>query len=102
MASGSKDHITSGNVLTWAKRVEAQRAQADAMNNIAVHKEFYKIKVSRTMHKESPTGPAQLSNPVRQARRYCNRYMARYAQNATRLVTSRESAGVKRAEQYMK
>ena len=54
MASRSNDHITSGNVLTWAKRVEAQRAQADAMNSITEQKEFDKIKVSRTIHKESP------------------------------------------------
>ena len=27
-------HITSGNALAWAKRVEAQRAQAAVMNSI--------------------------------------------------------------------
>ena len=54
MASRNHDHITSGNVLTWATRVEAQRAQADAMNSIAKRKEFDKIRVSRTKHKASP------------------------------------------------
>ena len=47
----SNDHITSGNVLTWTKRVEAQRA--DAMNSITEQKEFDKAKVSRTICKES-------------------------------------------------
>ena len=28
MATKNDDHITSGGVLAWAKRVEAQRAQA--------------------------------------------------------------------------
>ena len=42
MVSGCNDHITSGNVLTWVKRVEAQRAQADAMNSITEQKEFKK------------------------------------------------------------
>ena len=33
-ATRGKDHITCGNVLTWAKRVEAQRVLAAVMNNI--------------------------------------------------------------------
>ena len=53
-ASRSYDHITSGNVLKWAKRVEAQRAQTDTINSITEQKEFDKIKVSRMIHKESP------------------------------------------------
>ena len=74
MASRSNNHITSGNVLTWVKRVEAQRTQADAMNNITEQKEFDKIKVSRTIHKESPKTPAQSSNQVWQACRYCGSF----------------------------
>ena len=69
VASRSNDHITSGNVLKWVKGVEAQRAQVDAMNSIT-EKEFDKIKVSGTIHKESPKMQAQSSNPVQQACRY--------------------------------
>ena len=50
--SRGNDHITSGIVLTWAKRVEAQRVQAAVMNSIRESKEFDKIKVSRSLHKE--------------------------------------------------
>ena len=53
-ASRNNDHITSDNVLTWAKRVEVRRAKADAMSSITEEKEFDKIKTSRTIHKESP------------------------------------------------
>ena len=45
----SNDQITSGNVLVWAKRVEAQRTQAAVMSAITKCKEFDKIKVSRPM-----------------------------------------------------
>ena len=37
------DTITSENILPWAKRVEAQRAQASAMSAITEAKEFDKI-----------------------------------------------------------
>ena len=72
MVSRNNDHITSGKVQTWAKRVEEQRAQADAMNSITEDKESDRIKVSRTMCKESPKSQAQSSNPVWQACRYCS------------------------------
>ena len=65
-ATRGNDHITSGNVLAWAKSVEAQRVQASVMNSITESKEFDKIKVSRSMHKESPKRTAQSSTPARQ------------------------------------
>ena len=40
----SNEQITSGNVLVWAKRVEAQMAQAVVMSAITESKEFDKIK----------------------------------------------------------
>ena len=40
--------IMSENVLSWAKTVEAQRAQPAIMNSITEAKEFYKIKLTKT------------------------------------------------------
>ena len=74
MASRSSDHMTSTNVLTWVKRVEAQRTQADAMNSITEQKELDKIKVSRTIHKESPRTQTQSSNWAWQACIYCSSF----------------------------
>ena len=70
-ATKSNDHITSGNVLAWAKRVEPQRAQAAVMNSITESKQFDKIKVSRSMCKESPKTPALSSTTSQQVCRYC-------------------------------
>ena len=53
------DQITSGNVLVWAKRVEAQRDQAAVMSTITETKEFDKIKVSRPACSSNPRTPAQ-------------------------------------------
>ena len=46
MANKNDDHITSGGVLAWAKRVEVQRAQAVVLNALTKSKQFDKIKVS--------------------------------------------------------
>ena len=48
------DHITSGGVLEWAKRVEAQRVQAAVLNMITESRKFDKIKLSKRV-KESRT-----------------------------------------------
>ena len=46
--------ITSENVLCWAKRVEAQRAQSAIMNSLTEVKEFDKVKITKTTHTDSP------------------------------------------------
>ena len=51
-ATKNNDHITSGGVLAWAKRVEAQRAQAAVLNTLTESRQFDKIKLS-TRIKES-------------------------------------------------
>ena len=107
-ASRGNDQITSGNVLTWAKRVESQRTQAAVINSITESNKYDKIKVSRSMHKESPKDQHSLVCPcskhvdtVAASTHLGNAWhMARCAWNATRLVTSRESVGVRRPEQY--
>ena len=58
MTVKSDEQIISQNVLAWAKRVEAQRAQAAVMSTINKSKEFNKIKVSRLTQPNSPRTPA--------------------------------------------
>ena len=107
-ASRCNDQTTSSNVLIWAKRVEAHRVQAAVMNSITESIQFDKIKVSRSMHKESPKRPAQSSTLVWQACRYCSSFhpprqcpaQARCAWVATRSVTLVGFVGVRRPGQY--
>ena len=49
----------SGNVLAWAKRVQAQRAQSTVMSSITEAKEFDKIKISKNACKDSPRRSTQ-------------------------------------------
>ena len=58
------DQITSGNVLAWAKRVEAQRVQAVVMSTITDTKKCYKMKVSRPAWASNPRTPAQYNTPL--------------------------------------
>ena len=46
MATKNGNHITSGGMLAWAKRVEVQKAQAAVLNSLTESKQFDKIKVS--------------------------------------------------------
>ena len=44
--------ITNENMLCWAKRVEAQRAQSAIMNNLTEAKEFDKLKIVKNPYKD--------------------------------------------------
>ena len=46
-ATNNDDHITSGGVLAWAKRVAAQRTWAAVLNTLTESRQFDKIKVSK-------------------------------------------------------
>ena len=46
-ATKNYEHITSGGILAWAKRVEVQRAQAGVLNTMIKSKQFDKIKISK-------------------------------------------------------
>ena len=46
-ATNNDDHITSGGVLAWAKRVEAQRAKAAVLNTLTESRQFDKVKISK-------------------------------------------------------
>ena len=50
--------VTSEKVLHWAKRVEAQRAQSAIMNSLTETKEFDKLKIIKTMYKDSARRPS--------------------------------------------
>ena len=94
--------IMSGNVLAWAKRVEAQRTQATVMSSITEAKEFNKIKISKNACKDSSRRSMQTRLPMKQTCRYCRsshplRQCLAYWQtvwNARKLVTSEGCAEV--------
>ena len=44
-------HITSAGVLVWAKRVEAQMAQAAGLNTLTESRQFDKVKISKKKQK---------------------------------------------------
>ena len=46
-ATKNDDLITSGGVLAWVKRVEAQRAQATVLNTLTKSRQFDKINISK-------------------------------------------------------
>ena len=50
-ATKNNDHITSGGMLAWAKRVEVQRAQAAVLNTLTESRQFDKVKISHTQNK---------------------------------------------------
>ena len=50
-AAKNDDHITSGGVLAWAKRVEVQRAQVAVLNTLIESRQFDKIKLSKRVKK---------------------------------------------------
>ena len=46
-ATKINDHITSGGILAWTKRVEGQRVQAAVLNTLTKSEQFDKIKISK-------------------------------------------------------
>ena len=66
----NEDHITSGGVLAWAKRVQAQRAQAAVLNTLIESRQFDKIKLSKKV-KESRVRTPMHQNVQQQPCRYC-------------------------------
>ena len=47
MAIANDDHVTSGDMMAWAKRVEVQRAQAVVLNTLTESRQFDKITISK-------------------------------------------------------
>ena len=46
-AKNNDEQVTSKGVLIWVRRIEAQRAQATILNNIAESCQFDKVKVTK-------------------------------------------------------
>ena len=67
----NNDHVTSGGVLAWAKRVEVQRAQVAVLSTVTESRQFDKIKVSRKVRERNTTMLMQQSNTSWQPCRYC-------------------------------
>ena len=64
--------IISENMLCWAKRMEAQRAQSAIMNSLTEAKEFDKLKIVKNTYKDIPRrSSAQIKMPTKQTCRYC-------------------------------
>ena len=57
MATKSNDHITSGGMLAWAKRVEVQRAQVVVLNTLTESRQFDKIKISKKAKDDKARAP---------------------------------------------
>ena len=66
------DHITSGGVLAWAKRVEVQRPQVAVLNTITECRQFDKIKVSREVKEGKTKIPMHQSSTPQKPCRYCS------------------------------
>ena len=46
-ATKKDDHITSGGVPVWAKKVEALRVQTAVLNTLTESRQFDKVKISK-------------------------------------------------------
>ena len=57
-ATKTDDHIMSGGVLAWTKRVEAQRAQAAVLSILTESKQFDKIRISKKAKDGKARAPA--------------------------------------------
>ena len=51
------DHIRSGGVLAWAKRVEVQRAQTGVLNMLTESRQFDKIKIPKRAKEDTTRDP---------------------------------------------
>ena len=68
-ATKNNYHITSAGVLAWAKRVEAQRAQAAVLNMLTESRQFDKIKISKNV-KDNKTKTPVLQTTLQKLCRY--------------------------------
>ena len=65
MKINENTETTSENVLSWAKRVEAQRAQCAIMNILTEAKEFDKLKIVKDTYKDSTRRSTQTKMPAK-------------------------------------
>ena len=71
-ATNTDDQITSEGMLAWAKRVEAQRAQAAVLKTITESRQFNKVQIVKKEKEDNtrhPLGPATQQHPCR----FCGR-----------------------------
>ena len=57
MTTKNDEHITSGSMLTWAKRVEVQRSQAVGLDTLTESRQFYKGNISKKTKDDKSRAP---------------------------------------------
>ena len=62
-ATKNNDHITSGGIFAWAKRVESQRAQAAVITTLPESRQFDKIKISKRVKDDKTRTPVHWTTP---------------------------------------
>ena len=55
--TSNDDHIMSGDVLAWAKRVEAQRAHAAVLDTLTELRQFNKVKIAKIPKGDNARAP---------------------------------------------
>ena len=56
-ATSNDDHIMSGGVLGWEKRVEVQRVQAAVLDTLTELKQFDKVKIAKRPKEDNARAP---------------------------------------------
>ena len=72
-AANTDDQITSEGVLAWAKRVEAQRAQAAVLNTITELRQFDKVQIIKKAKEDNTRHPPGPATQQVHLCRYCGR-----------------------------
>ena len=55
--TGKEDHITSGGVLAWAKRVEVKRVQAAVLDTLTESRQFDKVNIYKRPKEDNARAP---------------------------------------------
>ena len=63
--------VTSEQVLVWAKRVDAQRAQSTIITCLSKTKEFDKVKAIKGGQRHNLSNQTHVKTPVKQSGSYC-------------------------------
>ena len=69
-ATKNDDHIKSGGMLAWAKRIEAQRAQVAVLNTLIESRQFDKVEISKKPKDDITRAPVS-QTAKQQPCRYC-------------------------------
>ena len=109
MSKTSNVQMTSKDVLAWAKRVKAQRAEAAVLNDLTEIKAFDKIKKGLNQrapgeerHRLQHTRDSHAGTADKAMHKDNAQHMGKHVQHAARQGTSGRCAEAKEAMQSMK